>query len=95
MVEENISQDLKLKNIDQKINYFVEEIEQYESMFKKHKEVCTSFNYIEHFLFILDSTVTECISIFASASLVGIPIGIISSVIGLKTCSITAGIKKV
>ena len=51
-------------------------------------------NYIEHLL-ILSSTVTGCISISAFASLVGIPIGITSSAIGLKICAITAAIKKV
>ena len=44
--------------------------------------------YIEHF--ILDSKVSECISIFAFGSLVGIPIGITSSAVGLKVCEITA-----
>ena len=44
--------------------------------------------YIEHF--ILDSKVSECVSIFAFASLVGIPIGITSSAVGLKVCEITA-----
>ena len=62
-------------------------------MSKKHKKVCTTLNYIEHFL-ILASTITGCISISAFASLLGIPIGITSSAIGLKICAITAGIKK-
>ena len=52
-------------------------------MSKKYKKVCTTLNYIEHFL-ILASTITGCISITAFASLIGIPIGITSSVIGLK-----------
>ena len=50
-------------------------------------------NYIEHLL-ILDSTITGCVSISPFASLVGIPIGITSSEIGLKICAITAMIKK-
>ena len=62
-------------------------------MSKKHKKVCTTLNYIEHFL-ILASTITGCISISAFASLIGILIGITSSAIGLKICAITAGIKK-
>ena len=62
-------------------------------MSKKHKKVCTSLNYIEHFL-ILASTITGCVFISAFASLVGVPIGITSSAIGLKFCAITAGIKK-
>ena len=52
-------------------------------MSKKHKKVCTSLNYIEHFL-ILASTITRCISISAFASLAGILIGITSSAIALK-----------
>ena len=62
-------------------------------MSKKHKMVCTTLNYIEHLL-ILDSTSTGCVSISAFASLVGISTGITSSAIGLKICSIGAGIKK-
>ena len=50
-------------------------------------------NYIEPLL-ILISTVSECVSISAFASLVGNPIGIVSSAIGLKICVITAGITK-
>ena len=60
---------------------------------RKHKKGCTTLNYIEDFL-ILGSTITGCISISAFASLLGIPIGIASSTIGLKICAITAGIKK-
>ena len=93
MVEENISQEFRLKNIDETRNYFLEEIKQNELMSRKHKKVCTTLNYIEHFL-ILASTITGCISISAFASLIGIPIGITSSAIGLKICAIAAGIKK-
>ena len=49
-------------------------------MSKKHKNVCTTLNYIEHFL-ILGSAITGCVSVFAFASLVGIPIVIRSSTI--------------
>ena len=61
-------------------------------MSKKHKKVWKTLSYIEHF-FILASIITGCISISAFPFLVGIPIGIISSAIGLKICVITAGIK--
>ena len=74
-------------------NYFLKEIEQNELMSKKHKKVCTTLNYTDHFL-ILASSITGCISISAFASLMGIPIGITSSAIGLKVCAIAAGIKK-
>ena len=60
---------------------------------RKHKKVCATLNYIEHFL-ILASAITGCISISAFASLLGIPIGIMSSAIELKICVIAAGIKK-
>ena len=59
----------------------------------KHKKVCATLNYTEHFL-ILASTITGFISISAFASLLDIPIGIMSSAIGLKICAITAGMKK-
>ena len=81
MVEENISQEFRLKNIDETRNYLIEEINQTELMSKKHKAF---LNYIEHFL-ILGSTITGCVSISAFASSVGIPIGITGSAIGLKT----------
>ena len=45
-------------------------------------------------LFILDSTVTGCVSISAFASLTGIPVGIASSVVGIKMCGITSENKK-
>ena len=62
-------------------------------MGKKHKKICTTLNYIQHFL-ILASTVTGFISISAFASLLGILIGITTSEIGLKFCAVTARIKK-
>ena len=55
--------------------------------------MCTTLNYIKNFL-ILASTITGCVSISAFSSLIGIPIGIMSSAIGLKICVTTAGIKK-
>ena len=93
MSEENITQELRLKDIDKTTNYLIEEINRNELMSKKHKKVCTTLNYIEHFL-ILASTITGCISISAFVSLLGIPIGITNSAIGLKICAITVGIKK-
>ena len=52
-----------------------------------------TLNYIEHFL-TLAFAVTGCISIFAFASLVDIPTGIMSSTTGLNICAITARIKE-
>ena len=50
-------------------------------------------NDIDYSLIII-STITRCVSIFAFASLVGIPIWIASLKIGLKICVRTAGMKK-
>ena len=77
MAEENISQEFRLRNIDETRNYLIEEINRNELMSKKHKKVCATINYIEHFL-ILGSAITGPISISVFASLVGIPIGITS-----------------
>ena len=88
MSKENISQEFRLKNIDETRNYLFEEINQNELMSKKHKKVYRFLNYVEYFP-ILVSTVTGCVSTCSFAS-----IGITSSVIGLKICVITAGIKK-
>ena len=80
MTEENISTEFRLKNINERRNYFIEEINQNELMSKEHKNVCGVLNYIEHLLLL----VTRCVSISAFASLVGIVVGITSSAIGLE-----------
>ena len=93
MAQENMSQELRSKHIDEKRNCFLEEKEQNELMSRNHKNVCTTLNYIEHFL-ILTSAFTVSISVSAFASLIGIPLGITSSEIGLQIFVIAAGIKK-
>ena len=93
MAEESMSQKFELKYIAEKKNDFTEEIRQNELMSKKYKKVCTTVNYIEHFL-ILASAITGYISISTFVSLVGILLGITSSAVGLKICKITAGLKK-
>ena len=75
MAKENISQEFRLKNIDEARNYLIEEINRNELMIKKHKKVCTTLNYIK-LLLILISPITGCVSISAFAFLVGVPIGI-------------------
>ena len=93
MSEENKSSEFRIKNSDETRNYLNEEINQNEFISKQHKQVCTTLNNIAYFL-ILASKITECVSISASTSLVGISIGITSSAIGLKICAITAAFKK-
>ena len=89
MPEENMNQKLKLKKIDEIRNSLIQEINRNGLMSKKHKRVCRVLNYIDHSLIAI-STITECVFVSAFASLVGIPIGITSSAIGLKICVITA-----
>ena len=55
-----MGQEFRSKNKDETRNYFLEEIKQNELMSKKHKKVCTTLNYIEHFL-IFAFTITGCI----------------------------------
>ena len=75
MAKENISQEFRLKNIDEARNYLIQEINRNELMIKKHKKVCTTLNYIKLSL-ILISPITGCVSISAFAFLVGVLIGI-------------------
>ena len=88
-----MSQECRLKNKNETKYYFLEEIKQNELMSRKHIKVCTTLNYIEHFL-IWASAITGCILISTFASLIGIPIKILSSAIGLKICAIAVEIKK-
>ena len=95
MKEKNITQEFRLRNIDETRNYLIQHIKQNELINRKYKNVCTTLNYIEHFL-ILAFAITGCISVSAFAPPIGIPKEITSSAIGLKIgdiTAITAGIK--
>ena len=70
-----MSEEFRLKNINEITNYFLKEIQQNELM--TNKKVYMNVNHIKHFL-ILASAFTGCISIFPLASLFGIPIGVTS-----------------
>ena len=59
----------------------------------KSTEICWTLNQIE-LLLISASTVTGCEYISAFAFLIAIPVGIAILAVGLKMCSITAGIKE-
>ena len=86
-----MSQEFRLKNINETKIYFLEEINQNKLMSTIAKRVCITLNYIEYFL-ILASKITECISISAFASLLGVSIVITNPAIELKICAITAGV---
>ena len=87
-----MNQEFRLKKIDEIRYCLIEEINWNGLMSKKHKNVCKALNYIDH-LRIVISTITGYVSISTFASLVGIPIGIASSLIRLKICVIATGIK--
>ena len=72
MTEENIGQEFRLKEIDEKRNHFIKETNQNKLKLKKHKKVCKILNYTKHLL-ILASKYTGCVSLSAFASLVGTP----------------------
>ena len=91
IVVENISQEFRLENIDETKTYFLKEIESKIKWWVKNEK--RFLNYIENFL-ILASSITGCVSISIFTFLLDILIGIKSSVIGLKFCARTAGIKK-
>ena len=61
-------------------------------MSKKHKKMRKTLNDVEHLL-ILTSAFAGYVSISAFASSVGLLLGNASSAVGLKICTITAGIK--
>ena len=92
-MEEEASLEFRLRKIDETKNYLLNEIKHNDLMRKNYKKTYAYLNYVRYLL-ILASTVTGCVSISAFASLVCIPVGITSSAIGIKTCAITAGIKK-
>ena len=58
LVKKSISPQFILKNIEEiKKKFSLKKIDQNELMSKKHKNVCTTLNYIEQFL-ILTSVIT-------------------------------------
>ena len=78
MAEKNKTEEFRLKNMESIKKCFIKEIYQNELMSKKHKKVSIILKYTEHFLTLVFA-ITECVSICAFASLVGIPKGITSS----------------
>ena len=93
MAEENISEEFRLKSIDETRYFLIEKLNRSELMSEKHNNICATVNYIENCL-ILGSTITGCVSIFAFAYLVGIPIVITSSATGLNILAVTAAIRE-
>ena len=91
IVEENISQEFRLKTLDETRNYLLEEIEQNELMSRKHKKVCAALIIFNNFLFQF-SAITGSILVSSFASLLVIRIRITSSAVELKNYAITTGV---
>ena len=80
MPEKSMNQAFILKKIDEIRNYLIEKMNQNELMCEKHKKkLCKVLNYIDHSLIVI-FTITGGVSIYAFASLVGITIGIGSTI---------------
>ena len=48
--EENIIPEIRLKNLDETRNYFLEGVNQNQLIRKKHKKVCGVLNYLRTYL---------------------------------------------
>ena len=90
---EEASLGFRLRNIDQRRNYLLDEIKHNDLKSKKYKKTCKYLSCVEKLL-ILSSIIAGCLSISAFASLVCILVGITSSFAGIKFFAIIAGIKK-
>ena len=87
-----LSLEFRIKKIDETRNSLYEEIKHSDLMSEKYKKTCNCLNYVEHLL-ILVLTITSCVSVSTFVSLVCVPVGITTSVVGIKICVINARIK--
>ena len=81
MAKQSISLAFRLKKMDDARNYLLEEVKYNDLMSEKHKKACSALNSFEHFLIFI-SAVSGCVSV--SASLLGVPVGITSSAVGIR-----------
>ena len=88
MGEEDICQQFRLTHLEEIKNYFIKEIGQNEVMSKKQKKVSIILNYPELIPFLV-SAIAGYVSVSAFVSLLSISIGITSSVLRLKICTVT------
>ena len=86
------SLEFRLKKIDEAMHYVIEEIRHNDLLGEKYKKTWKYLNHNKH-LFTLASASIGSVSIPAFASLICIPVGIASSAVGIKICTIIAGIK--
>ena len=86
--------ELRLRKIDETRTYLSDEIKQNALISEKYEKTCKYINYVEHFL-TLASTVPSCVSFFAFASVVAIPVDITNFAVGIKVSVITSGMKSI
>ena len=92
MVEE-ANLEFRLRKFEETRSYYLDQMKHNDLMSGKYKKRCKYLNFVENLL-ILPSTITDYVSISKFTSLVGVPVSITSSEIGIKICGITAGIEK-
>ena len=81
------------KKIDERRGYLLDERKHNDLMSENHEKVCMTLNYFENFI-VFFYAVSGCVSISEFVSLIGVPLDITNSAVGLKVCAITAGIEK-
>ena len=90
MVEE-ASINFRLRKNDKTRNDLLHEVKHNDLMSEKYKRTWKYLSCFGHLL-ILASTITGCVSAFAS--LADIPVGITNSTVVINICAIPVGIKK-
>ena len=60
ITKENVIIYFRLKKIDEARNYLLEEIKHNDLMIEKHKKVCKTLNYLQHFQ-VTVSAVSSCV----------------------------------
>ena len=81
----NTSLNFRLRKINETKIYFLAKITLKDLISKKHNKLCLLLNYIEQSL-VLVSAITGFVSVSAFISLIVIPVGIGSSVLGVEIC---------
>ena len=89
---EKANLEFRLRKIDERKKYLLDEIKHNNLLIEKHKRTCNYLNYVEHLL-IPTSKITGFVTISAFASSFAIPVGITSSAVGIQICAIILVIK--
>ena len=92
-MSQEASVEFRIRKIDETRDYILDEIKDNDLMSEKYKKARAYLNYVKYLL-ILALTVTGCVAISAFASLVCVSVGVTSSAVGIKICTITARIQK-